>query len=152
VRVQSTAMDQTGPIKPTEEDDEMNMKISTRKIIMQWVAVTGMIMATATVQADRLSSALYGDELDRCTVELRPELDLTGVTRLQHALTEIDKVGVWYVFEIRTLAYDDTDTVMTTATTHCKAHRWTGETVVEVTIEPSAGRVGEILTRIAAAD
>jgi hypothetical protein len=135
-------MDQTGPSQPTEEDNEMNTKYSPSKIIKRWAAVTGMLMAAATVQADMVSSTLYGDELDRCTAEMRAELNLAGVTRLQHTLIDIDKVGVWYVFDIQTMAYDDMDTVMIAAATHCKAHRWTGETVVEVAEQPTPGRPG----------
>jgi hypothetical protein len=61
---------------------------------------------------------------------------------LQHALTDIDKVSVWYVFDIQTTAYDDMDTVMIAAATHCKAHRWTGDTVVDVAEQPTAGWPG----------
>jgi hypothetical protein len=135
-------MDRIGPSQPTEEDDEMNIKYSPLGIIKKWAFITGMVMISATVQADRLSSALYGDELDRCTTEMRSELNLTGVTRLQHTLTDIDKVGVWYVFDIQTTAYDEMDTVMVTVAAHCKAHRWTGETVVDVTEQPAAGEPG----------
>jgi len=111
----------------------MNTKYSPRKIIKRWAAVSGMLMVATTVQADMMSSALYDDELDRCTTEMRAELNLDGVARLQHTLTDIDKVGVWYVFDIQTTAYDDMDTVMIAAAIHCKAHRWTGETIVDVT-------------------
>jgi len=124
-------------------------RIIRPNIIRRWAAVTGMLMVAATVQADMLSSTLYGDELDRCTTEIRSELNLADVTRLQHTLTEIDKVGVWYVFDILTTAYDNTDAVMVEATTHCKAHRWTGETVVDVT---NRSRAANDQTRVASAD
>jgi len=125
----------------------MNTQYSPRKTITLWAAIAGMILVATTAQANMLSPALYGDELDRCTVELRPELNTTGATRLQHTLTDIDKVGVWYVFEIRTIVFDDNDAVMSWATTHCKANRWTEETVVEVTNQPPAAG-----TRLASAD
>ena len=115
----------------------MNTQHSPRKIITILAAIAGMI--TTTAQADWLSPAFYGDELDRCAVELRTELNMTGVSRLRHTVTDIDKVGVWYVFDIRTEMADETDAVIGQATTRCKAHRWNERTAVEVMYEVPTG-------------
>jgi hypothetical protein len=111
------------------------------------VGIIGMIMTTTAVQADWLSPAFYGDKLDRCAVELRTELNMTGVTHLRHTVTDIDKVGVWYVFDIRTEMADNTDTVIGQVKTHCKAHRWNEQISVEVTNQLSASN-----TQLASAD
>ncbi len=99
---------------------------------MLLAAITGMIMISATAQAGWLSPAFYGDDLDRCIAELRTELDTTGATGLQHTVTGIDKVGVWYVFDIQTNIVDGTGAVIGRARTHCKSHRFKEQTRVEV--------------------
>ena len=114
----------------------MDTKRTSCKTPILWAAVAGLILSAGIVQAEMLSPALYGDELDRCAAGLRTQLDLQGAARVQHNVTDIDKVSAWYVFTIRTTVFDDTDTVMASATTRCKAHRMTPQTVVEVTIQP----------------
>jgi len=104
----------------------------TRTIPAAIVGTTILILTTSAAQADWLSPAFYGDELDRCAVELRTELNMTGVTRLRHTVTDIDKVGVWYVFDIRTEMADSAGEVIGQTETRCKAHRWNERTVVEV--------------------
>jgi hypothetical protein len=125
----------------------MNTQHSPRKTITILAAITGLIMTATTAQADWLSPAFYGDELDRCAVELRTELNMKGVSRLRHTVTDIDKIGVWYVFDIRTEMADDTDTVIGQAKTRCKAHRWNERTSVEVTNQLPANNA-----RLASAD
>jgi len=125
----------------------MNTQHSPRKTIIILAAVAGLIMTATTAHAGWLSPAFYGDELDRCAAELRTELDLTGATRLSHTVTGIDKVGVWYVFDIQTEIADDTDTVIGRTKTRCKAHRWNEQTSVVVTKQFSANN-----TRLASVD
>ncbi len=112
----------------------MNTQHSPRKttLLAAVVGTIAMVMAAATAQADMLSPALYGEKLDRCAVELRSELNTAGAARLRHTVTDIDKVGVWYVFDIQSETLDETGAVTGQATTLCKAHRWTEQTVVEV--------------------
>jgi len=104
-------------------------------------AIAGMIMVSTTAQANWLSPAFYADELDRCTVELRAELNTMGATGLHHTVTDIDKMGVWYVFKIETNIVDDTGAVIRQAKTLCKSHRWNERTVVEVTNQPPVSNV-----------
>jgi hypothetical protein len=125
----------------------MNTQHSPRRIITTLAAIAGMIMITTTAQADWLSPAFYGDELDRCAAELRTELSMAGVTRLRHTVTDIDKVGVWYVFDIQTEMADDADTVIGQVKTRCRAHRWNERTSVEMTSKFPVSN-----TRIALAD
>lgn len=132
---QSIAIDRKGRYRQPLEDTDMDRQYSPRKFIGIFVAIAiaVMSMATTVAQADWLSPAFYGDELDRCAAELRSELDLTGVARLRHAVTEIDKMGVWYVFDIHTEMANDAGAVIARTDTRCKAHRWNERTVVEVT-------------------
>lgn len=113
----------------------MNTQHSSRKTVTFIAAIAGLIMASATAQADWLSPAFYNDDLDRCTVELRTELDTTGATGLQHTVTDIDKVGVWFVFDIETNIVDDTGAVIRRAQTRCKSHRFRERIVVDVTYQ-----------------
>ncbi len=119
----------------------MNTQQTPRRTVTFLTALAGLLMVSATAQAHWLSPAFYGDELDRCTVELRTELNTTGATGLQHTVTDIDKVGVWYVFDIETNIVDDTGAVIRQAKTRCKSHRWKEQTVVRVTSQPPAGNV-----------
>jgi len=105
----------------------------TRTILAAIIGTAVLILTTTAAQADWLSPAFYGDELDRCAAELRAELNMTGVTHLRHNVTDIDKVGVWYVFDIRTEMADSAGEVIGRTETRCKAHRWNERTVVEVT-------------------
>ena len=132
----------------------MNKQHSTRKTTTIMPAIVGMIglfLFAPAAQADWLSSAFYGDKLDQCAVELRTELhidgDMVGVTHLRHTVTNIDKVGVWYVFDIHTEMADDTDTVIGQTETQCKAHRWNEQINIEVTKQLSASS-----TRLASVD
>ncbi len=111
----------------------MTTLYSPRKPAGSIVALAMMTMTTTVVQADWLSPAFYADELDRCAAELRAELILTDVALLRHTVTEIDKKGVWYVFDIDTEMANEEGAVIARTETLCKAHRWNEQTVVEVT-------------------
>ncbi len=110
----------------------MNAQHSLRKAIILLATIAVMIMSTTAVQASWLSPAFYGDELERCAAQLRTELNLNDVALVRHDVTEIDKVGVWYVFDIRTALVDAADTVISEVETRCKAHRWNERTVVDL--------------------
>ena len=110
----------------------MNTQHATRKTITLLTAIAGLIMATTTAQAHMLSPAFYADELDRCTAELRTELNTTGAAGLRHTVVDIEKVGVWYVFDIQTNIVDDDGAVIGQAETRCKSHRWREQTIVDV--------------------
>jgi len=123
------------------KDTAMNTPHAARKTSIRLIVIAFTFMTTAAAQADWLSPAFYGDELDRCAAELRAELDLTGVSRLRHNVTNIDKVGVWYIFDIHTEMVDNTDTVISDVKTSCKAHRWNEQTIVDVTIRLPASNL-----------
>ena len=117
----------------------MNTQPLWHRNAMFSAAVAGLILASTTAQADRLSPwlspAFYSDDLDRCTVELRTELDTTGATSLQHTVTDIEKVAAWYVFDIETNIADGAGNVISRATTRCRSHRFREQTTVEVTYQ-----------------
>ena len=113
----------------------MNTQHLSRKTVTFLTAIAGLIMLSATAQAHWLSPAFYNDDLDRCTVELRTELDTIGATGLQHTVTAIDKVGVWYVFDIETNIFDDTGANIRRAKTRCKSNRFREQIIVDVTYE-----------------
>jgi len=140
-------MDRGVRFSQPHEDNEMNKQPSPRRTAMLLAAISGMILISATAQAGWLSPAFYGDDLDRCIVELRAELDTTGATGLQHTITGIDKVGVWYVFDIQTNIVDGTGAVIGQAVTHCKSHRFKEQTLVEV-----KNRLPAAETQLASAD
>lgn len=110
----------------------MNTQYLSRKSVTFLAAIGALSMVSATAQADWLSPAFYGDDLDRCAVELRTELNTAGATSLQHTVTDIDKVGVWFVFDIETNIVDETGAVIRRAKTRCKSNRFREQMVVEV--------------------
>ncbi len=124
----------------------MNTQVLTHKAILPLITIAGLL-AGATVQAGILAPKFYENELDRCTGELRTHLNMSGATRLHHAVTDIEKIGVWYVFSIKTEVFDVTGKVTDQAATHCKSHRWSERTVVEVTSQFPGGN-----TRLASVD
>lgn len=134
-------MDERVLIANPLEDIEMNTLLTSRKTATSLAAFLGLALVSATAQADWLSPVLYGDDLDRCTIELRTELDTTGATSLKHIVTDIDKRGVWYVFDIETDIADATGTVIRRAKTSCKSHRFSENTTVEVKYQSPASDV-----------
>lgn len=114
----------------------MNTQQLSRKNATFLAAIAGLILVSPKAQADWLSPTFYGDDLNRCTVALRTELDTTGAAGLHHTVTDIDKVGFWYVFDIETNIVDSTGTVIRQATTRCKSHRFKEHTALEVTYQP----------------
>jgi hypothetical protein len=140
--VQSTAMDHSDLIAHPQEDSDMNTQQLSFNTATFLAAVVGLFLVSTTAQADWrppwLLPALYGDDLDRCTVELRAALDTTGATSVRHTVTDIDKVGVWYVFDIETNIADGTGTVIRRAKTLCKSHRFEEHTAVEVIYQSPA--------------
>lgn len=135
-QAQSRAMGHRGLIANPQEGSHMNTLHFSRKTATFLAAIAGLILVSTTAQADRhspwLSPASYGDDLDRCTIELRTELNTTGATSLLHTVTDIDKVGAWYIFDIETNIADSTGTVIRRAKTRCKSHRFRERTTVEV--------------------
>jgi hypothetical protein len=128
-------MDERVLIAYPQEDNDMNTQQLSRKKATFLAAIAGLILVSTKAQADWLSPTLYGDDLDRCTVELRTELDTTGAAGLHHTVTDIDKLGVWFVFDIETNIVDSTGTVIRQAKTRCKSHRFEENTAVEVTYQ-----------------
>ncbi len=127
----------------------MNMQYSPRKKISLLAATfltVGMVMGSGTAQADRLSPAFFADELDRCAAGLRTELNTNGAARLQHTVTDIEKAGVWYVFNIRTNIIDDAGAVIGQAETRCKSHRQNERTVVDVRGQFPSGEIQLVST------
>ncbi|MFQ5634056.1 MAG: hypothetical protein ACE5G3_01820 [Gammaproteobacteria bacterium] len=109
--------------------------------------IAGMLMAAGTARADWVSPAFYSDELGRCTVELRSRLGTPRAAGLRHTVTDIDKTGVWYVFDIQTDVVDDAGAVIDRVQTRCNAHRWNEQTRIRV-----KGRSATVGVRFASAD
>lgn len=145
---QSIAMDRKVPNANTEQEIDMNKLANLCKTLIQAAVITLALLGAAPSQADQLSPALYAEQLERCAAEIRTEMATPGTTRLQHELTGVERTGLWYLMEIRTTAMDAADKVTDQATTRCKAHRWTQETVAE--IERSVSAVARPGSRLAA--
>ena len=133
----STAMDHGDLTAMSQEGTDMNARPLSHSNAVLFAAIGGLFLASTTAQADRLapwlSPAFYGDELDRCTAELRTALDMSGAASLQHTVTNIEKVAAYYVFDIETSIADSTGAVINRAKTSCKSHRFRVQTTVEVT-------------------
>ena len=76
-----------------------------------------------------MSPGAYEDELERCVVAVRPELNLTSSSLVRHLVSDVERRGPWYVFEIETtVKLDDGTVTVDSLESTCKANRWTEDT------------------------
>lgn len=83
------------------------------------------------VQAEDMSMSpqSYENELERCVVAVRPELNLNSSSLVRHLVSDIERRGPWYVFDIETtVKLDDGTVTVDSLESTCKANRWTEDT------------------------
>ena len=93
-------------------------------------AVALFSMASTTQAEDvSMSPAAYENELERCVVAVRPELNLTSSSLVRHLVSDVERRGPWYVFDIETtVKLDDGTVTVDSLESTCKANRWTDDT------------------------
>lgn len=90
--------------------------------------------------AELLSATHYADELERCVVEIRTQLEARrgpALGDLRHEVYGVTRERLWYDFEIRTVA--EATPVSTTA---CRAYRYQART--HLVAEPLAGAPAQL--------
>ena len=100
----------------------MNKSIAT-------TAVALLALTASAVQAESGTGGIYAEELDRCVAAMRTQLTDEQTAQLRYTVTDLDKRGAWYEFDIRAEVFNEVDgAVVRTAESRCLAHRWNEET------------------------
>lgn len=95
--------------------------------------MTGMTLSAAlllgtTVQAAGPGEAMYRAELDRCLTALRAELDNPATTKILYTVTDIEKQGAWYQFDIESEVYQGSAEIpVHEQGNRCRARRWSDQ-------------------------
>ena len=100
--------------------------MNTPKIIISSIATA--LLATTAGADELLSQKYYGDELDRCVSEAREVLGAAGDQPLRHTVTEVNKKGAWYRFEIQTQSVSKDGVLTPLGSTRCSANRFNSDT------------------------
>ena len=81
------------------------------------------------VQAESGNGGIYADELERCVAALRGQLANEQTVQLRYTVTDLDKRGAWYEFDIRSEVFNEVGgPVVRTEESRCLAHRWAEKT------------------------
>ena len=99
-----------------------NMTIST-------AAAALLSLVASAVQAETGTGGIYADELERCVAGMRAQLTDEQTAQLRYTVTDLDKRGAWYEFDIRAEVFNEIDgPVVRSNESRCLAHRWSDET------------------------
>lgn len=92
--------------------------------------VAALMIAPASFAEDvSMNTASYEDELERCIVAVRPQLELDNPSLVRHLVSDIERRGPWYVFDIETTVKDSNGIVsVDSLESTCKANRWNDQT------------------------
>jgi hypothetical protein len=98
------------------------------KTIVTAAAVLLSLSASA-VQAESGTGGIYADELERCVAALRGQLTNEQTAKLRYTVTELDKRGAWYEFDIRSEVFNEVGgPAVRSEQSRCLAHRWAEKT------------------------
>ena len=93
------------------------------------VTTTALVAVAAGTAIAEPSQAVYSNELERCVTALRTDISEQNTRQIRHFVTEVEKKGVWYEFDIRSELYDDPEGEMVKQVeSRCRAHRWAEHT------------------------
>ena len=136
-------MDRRVRNETTEQEPDMTISNPLHKTLISATALGLTLIGANPAAAGQLSPALYGEQLDRCAAAIRADMAGPETARLQHELTSVERTRLWYVIEIRTTARDGADRITDEAVTRCKAHRWTEQTIADISYAEQAGAAAE---------
>lgn len=93
--------------------------------MMTGIALSAAVLLGATAQAAGPGEAMYRTELDRCLTALRAELQDPATTKILYTITDIEKQGAWYQFDIQSEVYQDAaNSPVRARDNRCRARRW----------------------------
>ena len=70
-----------------------------------WIAVGLLSSLAVPALADRSDAVRYSDELESCVTAIKSELDLAGVNRIRHIVTESKPQGIAYELKLDTSTF-----------------------------------------------
>lgn len=110
----------------------MNIKIRTALILGSLAGILAQQASadTATTQA------VYGDELQRCVVALRPEAADVGAASARHTVTAVTVRGMFREFTIES-AYTADGNALGETVSRCTTERWGSGTELNVVARTS---------------
>ena len=119
----------------------MNSTIRTALILGSLAGILAQ-QASADTAA---TQPLYGDELQRCVVALRPEAADVGAATARHTVTEVTVRGMWREFTIESAYTAKGGTALGDTVSHCRTARWGSGTELNVVARhaPSDAAVAE---------
>jgi len=101
----------------------MNKSVATRNITT--VAAVLMSLTASAVEAESGTGGIYADELERCVAALRGQLTDEQTAQLRYTVTDLEKRGAWYEFDIRSEVFNEVGgPVVRSEESRCLAHRW----------------------------
>lgn len=99
--------------------------------MLSGLSLSAALLVGATAQAAGPGEVMYRTELNRCLAALRVELQDPATTKIRYTVTDIEKQGAWYQFDIQSEVYDGaTDTPVLERESRCRARRWSDQTEI----------------------
>lgn len=72
-----------------------------------WVAAVLLSGLSLPALADRSDAVRYADELESCVTAIKSEIDLDGVNRIRHIVTNSNARGIAYELKLETSTFAD---------------------------------------------
>ena len=124
----------------------MNRTIRTALILG---SLAGLLAQQASADT-AATQPLYGDELQRCVVALRPEAAEVGAAAVRHTVTEVTVRGVWREFTIESAYTAKGGQVLGDTVSRCRTARWGSGTELNVVARHAPSDAAVAATRLAA--
>ena len=104
--------------------------MTTRKLNRLTGLTLGLLLAAPAIAIEP-PAASYRAELGRCLTLIKGGLQDEQTTRLRHTITDIEKRGAWYEFDIDSEIFHSADSAAVRETsTRCRVNRFDGTTEV----------------------
>ena len=124
----------------------MNSTIRTALILGSLAGILAQ-QASADTAA---TQPVYGDELQRCVVALRPEAADVGAATARHTVTEVTVRGMWREFTIQSAYTAKGGQALGDTVSLCKTERWGSGTELTVVARTAPGGAPVADARLAA--
>lgn len=101
--------------------------MNTAKMMTGLTLSAALSLGTAA-QAAGPGEVMYRAELDRCLAALRVELQDPATTKILYTITDIEKQGAWYQFQIESEVYHGSAEIPVRGQDNrCRARRWSDQ-------------------------
>ena len=125
----------------------MNSTIRTALILG---SLAGILAQQASADTAATQLPVYGDELQRCVVALRPEAADVGAASARHTVTEVAVRGMWREFTIESAYTAQGGKALGDTVSLCKTARWGSGTELNVVARHAPGDAAVAEARLAA--